>query len=282
MFKTEYKSDFTPFRYHSEYKVLDLLRNTKTIIQDSKSYNSYMINYNTKLNQQRRLNETLIALPKPNETFYKDDRCLTAYKCTSILFKKSKLSFSTTLASYTSNNPISIFYTQADIFNDYSYVNLTYDFNKIYRTDDYYVRMLRQQIEEFKKARNENFTTMLEKRYSELSYTSDGKVVSMYSLEVKFNSINNPTLGLSIFLPFALLPIYYYVDAETFKLLLMSVLKFNESYTELTLDENALYTVLNTWVEYDTNIPVKGLVGNTNVRKFYWLTQKGIFDVYIK
>jgi hypothetical protein len=298
MFRTEYKSEFAPFRYRKEYNVLDLLRNTKTIIQDSKVYNGYMTNYTRKLNDARKLNEHL-TLPKAYQTISTFSDCYSPtltipdqLKTESNFYptprERTKLSFHTFKFNTTRNsNPISVFYTQSDIFCDLSYIGLTYDFDKMYKKDDYYINMLRDKVEEFRGTRNENLTTNLERRY-----TGEGtgtnpmldKVITMYSLEIKFNNISIDSAEspkeLCIYLPFALLPIYYYVDIETFKLLLMSVLRFNDEFTEVTMDESSLYSILNSWNEYKTDATIT--LSHSNIQKFYWLTSKCIFEVFIK
>jgi competence protein ComGC len=301
MFRVDYKTEFVPFGYKKDYNILDILRNTKITIQDSKRYNKYMTSYNKKINELRNLNETL-TFPKANNTLgtlgtisyaqtltIPDEAGLKIYKELDPDYKPKKMKSLYSAFNKYNNNPISIFYTQSDIFNDLNYSNLVYDFNKIYKKgEDYYVKMIKDRLEEFKSNRNENFTSLLERRYMVVEKESIGykepieRVITMYSLEIKFNDITNTdSTPVYTYLPFALLPLYYYVDIETFKLLLMAILKFNESFTEITIDENALYEILNSWRDYETDKEAVTL-SSSNLHRFYWLTNKCIFEVYIK
>jgi hypothetical protein len=178
-------------------------------------------------------------------------------------------------------NPINIFYTHSEVLlDDFSYFDKIYDVDDIYKKDDYYKQMILERVEKLKLQKSENSTTFLQKQ---LGNIKDLCFITLYSLEFRFvNILDSKAKPISIFLPFTLLPIFYIVDIETFKLLLMLILKFNDSYTEIIIDDNMIYTALESWDEYNTEFRTSVNFDNHNVNKFNWITGNCLYDVYIK
>jgi hypothetical protein len=181
-----------------------------------------------------------------------------------------------------SMNPINIFNTQAEVFHDNSYFDKEYSHMKIHRKDDYYYNMIRSKIEYFKTNDNQNSTTVLHRTYNKSIYPVE---LVLSSLEIRFiNTTDIKASSISFYLPFALLPINYFVDIEIFKLVLMAILRFkSDLFNEIAVQDDQISSILSTWGEYEVDSSSLGNnSSNVNVNKFNCLTSKCIYDVYIK
>jgi hypothetical protein len=267
-------NEHIPFKFKASSSVVDILRSTKTIIQNSETYHSYMTKHKSTLDSQIE--------PKSHRTqsFSKSPYKLTFYNSVKD-FTKKELDSPLGESKYYPSNPINLFNTQAEIFYDISYFDKEYDYSKIYRKDNYYLDMIKKKVEYFKNNSNLNHTTVLNKTFRKFQGNTNIEI-TFNSLEIRFINTNDLiSRHISFYLPFALLPIYYFVDIETFKLLLMSILKFkNDSYTDVFIQDDLISEILSTWSEYDTDKYIE--FNNSNINKFNWLTSRCIYDVYIK
>jgi hypothetical protein len=300
-----FKEEYIPFRYKNNLSVVDILKQTKTIIQNSGEYQNYMTKYKSKFKEPFKYPSTnelkLHALSSERNlcrSISPIRRTVNYFNSSTTTISKLHLpsggNFTKTYDNLINNssvlncgeNPINIFDIQADIFNEDGFSDKVYNISEIYRKDDYYNEMIKRKLEYFKNEKNQNFTTSLEKTFNKPKHTLfniEGQTsVALISLEIRFiNSSDLKSKPISFFLPLALLPIYYYVDIETFKLFLMAVLRFNDTFTDFTLNDEVIYTILNSWEEYETDketIPIH----SHNIYKFNWLTSKCIYDVYIR
>jgi hypothetical protein len=278
-------------KYRGDFSLVDILKETKTVVNNSSEYNSYMTKYNTIGSSRNKeklplssislnlhsLRKTIRYLdftsPDNKQPWYRNKAgSLKTEESTGVGYLNS--------SKLRSDNPISIFYTQSEMLvDDPSYYEKEYNINEIYRKDDYYVKLVLNKIDELKAGRGLNDTAIL---YKNLGGES-GKdcMMSLHGLEVKFISGSN-TKPIIIMLPFALLPMFYMVDIETFKTLLMVVLKFtDDTYSNIELDSDLIHKALN-FDAYNTEYNDTVKFDNNNIHKFNWITNKCIYDVYIR
>jgi hypothetical protein len=279
MSKYEAGAEHIPFRFKANPSVVDILKSTKTMIQNSGCYKSYMTkhkpNNDSKTHIEPYSQRTSFAKSpnKPKLSFYNSVGDFSTLPRKELV---SSMSFNKILN--TTMNPINIFNTQAEIFHDHSYFDKEYLHNKIYGNTEYYLDIIRKKIEYYKININQNQTTTLHKSYNKSAYPVD---VTLYSLEIKFiNTTDLNTQPISFYLPYSLLPIYYFVDIETFKLVLMTILKFNDDHTNVTMREDLICDIVSIWSEYDIDCKLNS--NSQNIYKFNWLTSTCIYDVYIK
>ena len=159
-----------------------------------------------------------------------------------------------------SYNTINYNNTQFDYFNNYKndffkssdYINLKYNEEEIFNQREKYDKLIKEKVEFFKKNKNENLTTFLEKNF--IFGPKKKKIhLKLTSLMIYFedpsevkepyynNSINK---NLQIEFPFSLLPLFYYRGIETFKKLLCSVIKFENNYEKVRIDDDLIYEAI--------------------------------------
>ena len=92
---------------------------------------------------------------------------------------------------------------------------------------------------------------MLEKKFN----YKENKIInlSLTSMTIQFEDFatNETSDNLKINFPFALLPLFYYRGIETFQKLLTTILKFENNYKKITVDEEAIYIYLNNLKDFE-------------------------------
>ena len=169
-------------------------------------------------------------------------------------FKKIK-KLSDIPLSFKKSNPNNILATfdnyEKDFFWDIDYSNLKYDENEIFRNKSKYDNLIKEKIKYFKKEKNENQTYLLEKKFN----YKENKIInlSLTSMTIQFEDFatNETSDNLKINFPFALLPLFYYRGIETFQKLLTTILKFENNYKKITVDEEAIYIYLNNLKDFE-------------------------------
>jgi hypothetical protein len=149
-----------------------------------------------------------------------------------------------------------------DFFTD-DYLNLHYDNKEIFNHPEKYNKIIEEKIEYFKKNKNENETVYLEKSFF-FGQKKKKILLNLKSLIINFEDpseekppYNNININknLQIELPFALLPLFYYKGIESFKKLLCSIIKFENNYQKVKIDEKILYNSLLKLKDYNKEIP---------------------------
>jgi len=99
-----------------------------------------------------------------------------------------------------------------------------------------------------KKEKITNLTTKLEKNFS---FGNENKaIVQLKSIIIIFEEIdnnNNENKNLKkneIILPFDLIPLFYYKNIEFFKEILISLIKFNDNFDTISIDEKEIYSII--------------------------------------
>ena len=108
--------------------------------------------------------------------------------------------------------------------------------------------IINKKIEKMKKEKITNLTTKLEKNFS---FGNENKaIVQLKSIIIIFEEIdnnNNENKNLKkneIILPFDLIPLFYYKNIEFFKEILISLIKFNDNFDTISIDEKEIYSII--------------------------------------
>ena len=131
-------------------------------------------------------------------------------------------------------------------FNEPEYNYLEYDESKIFGNQKFYEEIILKKIIELQSSYNRNFTIKKEKTYK---YGFHKKIVNLTfeSLKITFRPLKNEfastiepsdKITFEYVFPFALLPLFYYKDVETFLLILTKVLIWNEETQNFSIAEN--------------------------------------------
>jgi hypothetical protein len=278
-----------PVALKASDSAVDILRSTKAFIQNANKYNSYIVNHKntdspkregSQFQSCRDLYRSVTKFSKETKLYNSASKVMSSSR-----FIKTNTNFLAITAPKQTDedvkSPIDIFNAQAEIFNENNYCGKEYNCTEIYRKDDYYMEMIKRKILYFKTNANENGTSMLSKNFTKSKYFNSINQINLYSLEIRFVNPNDTrSEPISIYLPFSLLPIYYFVNFETFKLVLMSILEFNVDHSGIEIMYHQIPNILLKWNEFDTDQDFT--FTSPNEQKFNWLTSKCIYDVYVR
>ena len=157
---------------------------------------------------------------------------------------------------------------QKDIFNG-EYNNLIYDPHEIFDDREKYCNYVNEMVENIKIEQKDysNGKTEFVKEYEFGKGKKKAKLV-LNSLKITFEDITDgineednfiflKSNKIEFDMPFDLLPIFYIKGEENFKMLLTSILKFDENYEKIHINYNDLYPFLNNNEEFKKENPEK-------------------------
>ena len=155
------------------------------------------------------------------------------------------------------------------LFHDDKYDKLVYDEKVIfYNEEDYYTNIINNEINKWKNKANEidenSFTRIYNNEHQEIE-------LKLNSLTITFKNLTDQTLDdFTLNLPFDYLPLFYHTDFTIFKYILLSLIKFNSDYTNITLDTDSMINILKHSIYFKPK----------NKKRFNFLTtdQPGIFE----
>ena len=137
---------------------------------------------------------------------------------------------------------------EKEFFPNVDYSNLEYNEYNIYKDKAAYEKLIKEKIEYFKNNKNKNYTVKFEKK---LNYGKNKKEFNLVfnSLQLSFKDMslhdNVQNKELLIDFPFSLLPIFYYRGFEAFIKFLSVVLKIENNFEKIYLDEEKIKDALN-------------------------------------
>jgi hypothetical protein len=176
------------------------------------------------------------------------------------------------------------------MFKKHRYQNLNYDIYKISNNDKEYFNMLRIKIEEMKNSKKFEIEEkgFLSKKYKEknkkFKLLFNSIIIEFDFLSVKFGFGNKDPIRL--YLPFCILPLFYFNEPEDIKYLFMSLISFDDNYENVYFDFQKMYNFVIFSDKYDTKnlkeIEYSKGGFNINVYNFKWNTPVNSFDVSIK
>ena len=157
---------------------------------------------------------------------------------------------------------------QKDIFNG-EYNNLIYDPHEIFDDREKYCNYVNEMVENIKIEQKDysNGKTEFVKEYEFGKGKKKAKLI-FNSLKITFEDITDgineednfiflKSNKIEFDMPFDLLPIFYIKGEENFKMLLTSILKFDENYEKIHINYNDLYPFLNNNEEFKKENPEK-------------------------
>ena len=151
-----------------------------------------------------------------------------------------------------------------EFFSDCDYSDLKYDEKEIFFNHKKLENVVKDKILYFKNEKNENQMYILEKNFF-YGKKKDKKLnLSLRSLKICFEDLSHLIKNQEFNFPFALLPLFYYKGFDTFQKLLSQIIIFNEDYEKITIDENLIYTTLNTLKDFEIDIEKKDKDINNN------------------
>ena len=137
-------------------------------------------------------------------------------------------------------------YLKLNTFNEPKYNNMKYDESLIYGQKNIYQEIIKNKLIELQTIYNKNMTIKKEKEYK---YGLHKKkiILTLDSLKIRLNEIKNESsFNIEVFekptfeyvFPFSLLPLFYYKDVETFLIILIQILIWNENTENFSIAEN--------------------------------------------
>jgi hypothetical protein len=174
-------------------------------------------------------------------------------------------------------------------------LKLTYNPSNIFNRIEFYLQLMQEKIEYFKNIKNENLSCNLTKKIHQNSPKEILMTLNSVRIELR-NLTDKSKLPIHFYFPLAFLPIFYYNDIEVFKIFLVNIVKFNDRFDSVSIDEQSIYDLLNTMREfqnydcddYFNEDPFQNSrnyffkKNNYNIYDFYWVTPKYAFEVSIR
>ena len=203
------------------------------------------------LKKENSMNE-ILKLPNSVDIERNSNRILKGQK-----IKLKKIKYNLCL------NSVDLNYNHFKIknLNEPRYNNLIYDESKIFGYDKYYREIIKNKIIELQTIYNKNLTIKKEKTYKyglhkkKLNLTLD-------SLKIRLNEVKDESsFNIQVYekpvfeytFPFALLPLFYYKDAETFLIILTKLIIWDEdtqSFKFVKKDDEVIANILKNCDDY--------------------------------
>ena len=145
--------------------------------------------------------------------------------------------------------------------NEPRYNNLIYDESKIFGYDKYYREIIKNKILELQTIYNKNLTIKKEKIYK-YGLHKKKLILTLDSLKIRLNEVKDessfkievhekPVFEYTF--PFALLPLFYYKDSETFLIILTKLIIWDEStqrFSFIKKDDEVIANILKNCDDY--------------------------------
>ena len=154
-----------------------------------------------------------------------------------------------------------------EFFNDCDYSNLKYDEKEIFFNHKKLENIIKDKILYFKKKKNENQMILLEKNFFYGKKKEKKLNLSLKSLQICFKDLSHIIKNQEFNFPFALLPLFYYKGFDTFQKLLSQIITFDEDYEKISIDEDSIYTTLNSLKDFEIKNENKDIEENNNINK---------------
>lgn len=143
---------------------------------------------------------------------------------------------------------------QNDIFNNERYEKMNYDESEIYNKRDEIRKLIDEKVKEIaiKGVSNKTDTLVKNIQSNHLKFN-----IMFKSICISFKDANTFNTIYDFYLPFELVPIFYYKNFEFFKLLLCKIVKFNQNYDNIDLNERAIYHFLQKNLEIRPKLSIR-------------------------
>lgn len=168
---------------------------------------------------------------------------------------------------------------EKEFFPDIDYSNLNYNDYEIYKDKFIYENLIKEKVNYFKNNKNLNHTFKFQKNFfygkfkKEIDLTFNSLKITFKDMtELKDN--NNPN-NFEFFLPFSLLPIFYYKGFESFIKFLSVVIKVENNFENIIFEEDKISDAL----KYIKDFKIKNEIEKLNSLEF---ELKSIFKKSLK
>ena len=261
------KSVFPIIKKKEERSVSEILKHTKNIIKDTDHYNKYL---NIASFDIKNIKDANITQGKGNSLNYLNLESFKSCKNERLTFRQNiSQNNCSTNKIYTNylgpidnennmilkkNKKILLNVSEhIEIFNSEKKEGLIYESNLIFNKEENYYYIIKDKIEYFKNHKNENNTTQLTKLYNKS--LNNESTLTIKSISFEFKNLNDSqSKSQKFFLPFSLIPLFYYVNFENFKYILIKLFKFNDDFTEIIMNDENISSAIKKIKEYDTNV----------------------------
>ena len=121
-----------------------------------------------------------------------------------------------------------------DIFNNDKYSTLNFDESEIYNKRNTIRKIIDDKVHDLAINGNNNKTDSFTKQIKANGYNF---YLSFKSLHISFKDNATNTNFFDFYLPFSLLPIFYYKGIEYFKVILCKIIKFNQKFDKVDINK---------------------------------------------
>jgi hypothetical protein len=297
---TEYNDEnYLPLLYSAESrnktKTSYLLRGTKNLVLNSSKYNNYIKNYAT-LTQVKSFKDP----DTPNYPITKNSHILSmsskkfGSEVSSPMFKTVKHFFKRKEDKRKSERRVDMlkkkFSQNIEVRNTLDLYKLSslesfvkcfeveFDILNKIKDPKYFKDFLKERVAYLVLGENENITARLYKSFN--IGTSDEVEIVLNSLKISLYNKEVDGKELHIYLPFALLPIIYYVKSDIFKIILAKAITFNDNEDDINIDYDYLNDILKKMKKVIT-AGIEKVDRKDYHLAFEWLTPKNTYNVVI-
>ena len=140
------------------------------------------------------------------------------------------------------------------ILNEYSYKDLYYEEQKIFRDYKYYNDFIKKRLLELKKETppEEKVHRVFEKEYEHSQYSKPYLTFNSLSISFKCKGKNH-----FFHIPFEYLPLFYYKNMSYLKFILVSIFKFDNDFDNLFIDFDEIIYILSCSKQFEIKIDDK-------------------------
>jgi hypothetical protein len=296
------EENYLPLIYsesRNKQKTSGLLKGTKNLILNTTKYNSYIRNYTT-LTQTttfkdpdvtsypitknkhilslsvKKYNNEISASPTKSNKFHRTQDKRKSERRVTILKKK----FSQNIEA---KNTLDL-YKLSSLENFAKCFEVEFDILNKIKEPNYFKEFVKERVNILVLGENENVTTRLYKSYN--IGTNDEVELSLQSIRITlYNKDKSDNRELFIFIPFSLLPIFYYVKSDIFKIFLTKIISFEKAENgenNIIINNENLNEVLKTMkkiLKTGGENPEK--IKKENYIAFEWLTTTDIYNIVI-
>lgn len=134
------------------------------------------------------------------------------------------------------------------ILNEISYKDLYHEEDHSLMDPQYYNKFIKSKIKEYKKEipNEENFHRTLEKEYLDSEYNKP--ILTLNSLSITFTCKGKYHL---FHIPFEFLPLFYYQNMEYLKLILISIVRFQNDFEDIYIDFEEIPNILSSSKQFE-------------------------------
>lgn len=295
-------------------KYNEIVKTTKEILTNSSKFNQYLTNYtnciqipcfksplHTHYPFLNSNSQSLIPIHKTVYDYSNDvpKKSKNIFLRNNKIISKPKISLGVHRSVDMKKNTNYFDYLINELIDDWKYNEVKYQENEIFYNEeskDKINNFIKEKIQYIKNNNKiENKDTLLEKHYSK---KKNELTLNIHPIKIIFHNISDSTKpNIILEVPFAFSFAFYYNNFKPLKYVLLSIIKFNSSFDEITLNEDELYEFIKNSNEFESkkkkiSFKIKKIEINSkkksieehsdyNVYTLTWYTPKYTYEVEI-